>query len=139
MRMNPFSEEQSRGLAMFSLIDDTTRIYILCGYTDFRKGMDSLTQIAVEHGVEIQKNYLVLFMSKRKDRIKMLRWVKTGMDCSAIAITMILNAYITDIEPMSYLELLLTDAYKDNSGDLPWLTTTKDRIAAMMASKAERK
>ena len=47
--------------------------------------------------------------------------------------TMIQNAYINDIEPMSYLELLLTDAYKDNSGDLPWLTTTKDR---MMASKA---
>lgn len=64
---------------MFSLLDDTTRIYILCGYTDFRKGMDSLTQMAVEHGVEIQKNSLVLFMSKRKDRIKMLRWVKTGM------------------------------------------------------------
>ena len=64
---------------MLSLLDDTTRIYILCGYTDFRKGMDSLTQIAVEHGVEIQKNCLVLFMSKRKDRIKMLRWVKTGM------------------------------------------------------------
>ena len=64
---------------MFSLLDDTTKIYILCGYTDFRKGMDSLTQIAVEHGVEIQKNCLVLFMSKRKDRIKMLRWVKTGM------------------------------------------------------------
>ena len=38
---------------MFSLLDDTTRIYILCGYTDFRKGMDSLTQMAVEHGVEI--------------------------------------------------------------------------------------
>ena len=53
--------------------------------------------------------------------------------------TMIQNAYINDIEPMSYLELLLTDAYKDNSGDLPWLTTTKDKIAAMMASKAERK
>lgn len=77
--MNPFSEKRSRGLAMFSLIDDTTIIYILCGYTDFRKGMDSLTQMAVEHGVEIQKNCLVLFMSKRKDRIKMLRWVKTGM------------------------------------------------------------
>lgn len=79
MRMNPSSERQSRDLAMFSLLDDTTRIYILCGYTDFRKGMDSLTQMAVEHGVEIQKDSLVLFMSKRKDRIKMLRWVKTGM------------------------------------------------------------
>ena len=33
---------------MFSLLDDTTRIYILCGYTDFRKGMYSLTQMAVE-------------------------------------------------------------------------------------------
>ena len=64
---------------------------------------------------------------------------RNGGDCSAIAMTMIQNAYINDIEPMSYLELLLTDAYKDNSGDLPWLTTTKDRIAAMMASKAERK
>ena len=32
---------------------------------------------------------------------------------------------------MSYLELLLTDAYKDNSGVLLWLTITKDRIAVM--------
>lgn len=64
---------------MFSLLDNTTEVYILCGYTDFRKGIDSLTQIAVEHGLDIQKNCLILFMSKRKDRIKMLRWVKTGM------------------------------------------------------------
>ena len=64
---------------------------------------------------------------------------RNGGDCSAITMTMIQNAYINDIEPMSYLELLLTDAYKDNSWDLPWLTTTKDRIAALMASKAERK
>ena len=69
MRMNPFSEKQSRGLAMFSLLDDTTKFYILCGYTDFRKVMDFLTQMAVEHGVEIQKNCLVLFMLKRKTKI----------------------------------------------------------------------
>ena len=50
--------------------------------------------------------------------------------------TIIQNAYINVIESMSYLELLLTDAYKDNSGNLPWLITTKDRTAAMMASKA---
>ena len=53
--------------------------------------------------------------------------------------TMIQNAYINDIEPMSYLELLMTDAYKDNSVDLPWLPTTKDRIAVLISSKAERK
>lgn len=57
-------------------------------------------------------------------------------DFSAIAMTMIQNTYINDIEPMSYLKFLLTDAYKDNNGDLPWLTTTKDRIAAMMASSS---
>jgi transposase len=64
---------------------------------------------------------------------------KNGGDCSAIAMTMIQNAYINDIEPMSYLELLMTDAYKDNSVDLPWLPTTKDRIAVLISSKAERK
>ena len=38
---------------MFSLINDKTEIYILCGYTDFRKGMDSLTQIIVEQGIDM--------------------------------------------------------------------------------------
>jgi len=60
---------------------------------------------------------------------------KNGGDCSAIAMTMIQNAYINDIEPMSYLELLLADAYKGNADDLPWLAETKDRIAAMILAK----
>jgi transposase len=64
---------------MFSLINDETEIYILCGYTDFRKGMDSLTQMIVEQGIDIQKDCLVIFMSRRKDRLKMLRWINTGM------------------------------------------------------------
>lgn len=60
---------------------------------------------------------------------------KNGGDCSAIAMTMIQNAYLNDIEPMSYLELLLTDAYMDNSGDLPWLNETREKIVSLMASK----
>lgn len=42
---------------------------------------------------------------------------RNGGDCSTIAMTMIQNAYINDIEPISYLEFLQTDTYKDNSGD----------------------
>ena len=52
--------------------------------------------------------------------------------------TMIQNTYINDIEPMSYLELLLIDVYKDSSRNRPWMST-KDRIAVLIASKAERK
>ena len=64
---------------MYSLLDENTDIYIVEGYTDFRKGMDSLGRTAAENGIELQKGSLVIFMSRRKDRLKMLRWVGTGM------------------------------------------------------------
>lgn len=57
---------------------------------------------------------------------------KNGGDCSAIAMTMIQNAYINKIEPMSYLEVALSDAYKGNKDDLPWTESVKERTLEIL-------
>jgi len=54
-------------------------IYIACGYTDLRKGIDGLALL-------VQKNFdldpfgssLFLFCGKRNDRIKALYWERDG-------------------------------------------------------------
>lgn len=56
------------------------RIFIACGYTDLRKGIDGLANII---GTKFdlnpfQKNVLFLFCGKRTDRIKGLLWEGTG-------------------------------------------------------------
>lgn len=56
------------------------KIYIACGYTDLRKGIDGLTQL-VGTGFDLnpfQKDVLFLFCGKRCDRIKGLLWEGTG-------------------------------------------------------------
>lgn len=56
------------------------KIYIACGYTDLRKGIDGLAQI-VGTTFDLnpfQKDVLFLFCGKRADRIKGLLWEGTG-------------------------------------------------------------
>lgn len=56
------------------------RVFIACGYTDLRKGIDGLAQI-IGTQFELnpfQKNVLFLFCGKRCDRIKGLLWEGTG-------------------------------------------------------------
>lgn len=43
-----------------------------------------------------------------------------GGDCSAIALTMIQNAYSFGLEPLSYMEWAMADAYKGNADHVPW-------------------
>lgn len=55
-------------------------IYIACGYTDLRKGIDGLAQM-VGTSFDLnpyQKDTLFLFCGKRNDRIKGLLWEGTG-------------------------------------------------------------
>ncbi len=51
-----------------------------------------------------------------------------GGDCSAIALTMIQNAYANQLEPMSYMRVCLEDAYKGNADDLPWDESLRARV-----------
>ena len=52
------------------------KIYIACGKTDLRKGIDGLAEL-VKHQFQLepyQKNVLFLFCGTRSDRIKGLVW-----------------------------------------------------------------
>lgn len=59
---------------------DFAKIYIACGYTDLRRGIDGLAGV-VQTAFELdpfQKNVLFLFCGRRSDRIKGLVWEGDG-------------------------------------------------------------
>ena len=63
-------------LADFSGAD---RIYIACGYTDLRRGIDGLANIVAEHfKLDPFSNTLFLFCGRRRDRLKGLYWEENG-------------------------------------------------------------
>ena len=55
------------------------KVYIACGYTDLRKGIDGLARL-VQQQFELDPftNTLFLFCGWRRDRIKGLYWEKDG-------------------------------------------------------------
>ncbi|MCD8367556.1 MAG: IS66 family insertion sequence element accessory protein TnpB [Clostridiales bacterium] len=55
------------------------KVYIACGYTDLRRGIDGLASI-VRQQFELDPftNTLFLFCGRRKDRIKGLYWEQDG-------------------------------------------------------------
>ena len=55
------------------------RIYIACGYTDLRKGIDGLaTMVQQQFNLNPFSNTLFLFCGRRRDRIKALYWEGNG-------------------------------------------------------------
>lgn len=55
------------------------RIYVACGYTDLRKGVDGLASL-IQQQFELDPftNTLFLFCGKRRDRLKALLWEGDG-------------------------------------------------------------
>ena len=55
------------------------KVYIACGYTDLRKGIDGLARL-VQQQFELDPftSTLFLFCGRRRDRIKELYWEKDG-------------------------------------------------------------
>ena len=54
-------------------------MYIACGYTDLRKGIDGLaTLVQQQFELDPFTNTLFLFCGRRKDRIKGLYWERDG-------------------------------------------------------------
>ena len=55
------------------------RIYVACGYTDLRKGIDGLASL-IQQQFELDPftNTLFLFCGKRRDRLKALLWEGDG-------------------------------------------------------------
>ncbi len=55
------------------------KVYIACGYTDLRKGIDGLAQmVEQEFRLDPFTNTLFLFCGRRRDRIKGLYWEGDG-------------------------------------------------------------
>lgn len=56
------------------------KIYVACGYTDLRRGIDGLAGV-VQHTFHLdpfQKNILFMFCGRKNDRIKCLLWEGDG-------------------------------------------------------------
>lgn len=65
---------------MLSNASGFDKIYIACGRTDLRKGIDGLCTI-IQHQLEIdpfQKNVLFMFCGSKPDKIKCLVWEGDG-------------------------------------------------------------
>ena len=55
------------------------KVYIACGYTDLRKGIDGLARLVQQQfKLDPFTNTLFLFCGRRRDRIKGLYWEKDG-------------------------------------------------------------
>lgn len=56
-----------------------SRVYIVCGYTDLRRGIDGLAGIVQEQfHLNLYEDALFLFCGRRTDRIKGLYWDEHG-------------------------------------------------------------
>lgn len=64
---------------MLSDFSGADKVYIACGYTDMRQGIDGLASI-VQQQFELDPftNTLFLFCGRRRDRIKGLYWEGDG-------------------------------------------------------------
>ena len=55
------------------------KVYIACGYTDLRKGIDGLARLVQQQfALDPFTNTLFLFCGRRRDRIKGLYWERDG-------------------------------------------------------------
>ena len=58
------------------------RVYIACGYTDLRRGVDGLAALVQQQfNLDPFTNTLLLFCGRRRDRIKALYWKETDLFC----------------------------------------------------------
>lgn len=64
---------------MLSDFTGADKVYIACGYTDLRRGIDGQTSMVQESfQLDLFTNTLFLFCGRRWDRIKALYWEANG-------------------------------------------------------------
>ena len=64
---------------MLNDFNGADRVFIACGYTDLRKGIDGLSaMVQQEFDLDPFANTLFLFCGRRRDRIKGLYWEQDG-------------------------------------------------------------
>ena len=54
---------------MLGDVSQVEHIYLACGYTDLRRGIDGLAQIVQQFSLDPFSNSLFLFCGRRRDRI----------------------------------------------------------------------
>jgi transposase len=59
-------------------LPSSVRIYLATQPADMRKGHDGLAALVRQLGQEVFGGHLYVFMSKRKDRVKILTWERGG-------------------------------------------------------------
>ena len=65
---------------MLGDISRVEHIYLACGYTDLRRGIDGLAQLVQQQfSLDPFSNSLFLFCGRRRDRIKALLWEGDGV------------------------------------------------------------
>ena len=64
---------------MLSDFTGAERVYIACGYTDLRRGIDGLAELVKQQfRLDPFSNTLFLFCGRKRDRIKALYWEGNG-------------------------------------------------------------
>ena len=64
---------------MLSDFTGAEKVYIACGYTDLRRGIDGLAALVTQQfDLDPFTNTLFLFCGRRRDRIKALYWEGNG-------------------------------------------------------------
>ena len=64
---------------MLSDFTGADKVYIACGYTDLRRGIDGLAaMVQQQFNLDPFTNILFLFCGRRRDRIKALYWEGNG-------------------------------------------------------------
>ena len=64
---------------MLSDFTGADKVYIACGYTDLRKGIDGLAMLVQQQfHLDPFTNTLFLFCGRRRNRMKALYWEKDG-------------------------------------------------------------
>lgn len=56
----------------------SVRIYLATASTDMRKGFDGLAALVVAQGLDLYSGHLFAFLSRRRDRVKILAWDRGG-------------------------------------------------------------
>jgi transposase len=56
----------------------SVEIYLAAEPADMRKGFDGLGAVVLSRGLDIYSGHLFVFLSKRRDRVKILTWDRGG-------------------------------------------------------------
>lgn len=59
-------------------LPSAVRIYLATQPTDMRKGFDGLAALVEAQGLDLYSGHLFAFLSRRRDRVKILTWDRGG-------------------------------------------------------------